>query len=130
MENLFIRPSNNTPLIDFSSNGKLLMSGSSFSENADEFFQPVFDWIKKLQVEEVEFKFALDYMNTSSTKKILILLQALELNQNIKIRKVNWNYERGDEDTLETGQFLDEFLTGTTFEFTPFEKKPKIHSGR
>jgi hypothetical protein len=130
MENLRIKPTRNTPLIDFLISGKLVMSGSAYAENADEYFEPVFEWIKNLKVDEVDFKFSLDYMNTSSAKKILLLLQTLELNHHVKIRRVKWHYEKGDDDTLETGQFLEEFLEKTQFEFNEFEKKPKKSSPR
>jgi hypothetical protein len=130
MENLLIRPTRNTPLIDFSINGQLVMTGSVYAENTDEFFQPVFKWIKNLKAEEMNFKFTLDYMNTSAAKKILVLLQTLELNHHFKILKVNWQYEKGDEDTLETGQFLDEFLNRTKFEFTEIEKASKKTSSK
>jgi TATA-box binding protein (TBP) (component of TFIID and TFIIIB) len=127
MENLRIKPTKNTPFIDFYVSGKLVMSGSAYSENADEYFRPVIDWIKALQAEEVNAIMTLEYMNTSSAKKILILLQNLELNQAVKTIKINWQYEKGDDDILETGQILEESLKRTKFEFTVYEKERKIH---
>jgi hypothetical protein len=126
MENLRIKPTKNTPLIEFYISGKLVISGSAYSENADEYFKPVIDWIKELPAEEVNAKMIMEYMNTSSAKKILMLLQTLELNENVKAIRINWQYEKGDDDILETGQILEESLKRSIFEFTEYEKIRKV----
>ena len=55
MNDLHINPSKNTPKIDFYTNGNMILSGSVYSENAKEFFDPVIKWIVELEVEEVNF---------------------------------------------------------------------------
>jgi TATA-box binding protein (TBP) (component of TFIID and TFIIIB) len=127
MENLRIKPTKNTPLIDFYISGKLVMTGSAYSENAEEYFKPVIEWIKNLEAVDVNAKMMFDYLNTSSSKKILMFLHTLELNKQIKTIRINWYYEKGDDDILETGQIFEESLKRTTFEFTEYEKKRKIH---
>lgn len=125
MKDLQIAPTNNTPLIDFFSGGKLIFAGSAYPENAKEFFDPIIDWIVELDAETVDFDLIIEYINTSAAKKLLELLQKLEANSKIKTRKVNWFYQQWDEDSLETGQILSESLPGISFDFVEYEKKNK-----
>jgi hypothetical protein len=124
MEDLHIQPTKNSPLVEFSTNGKMVISGSIFPENAREFFDPLIDWVMHLNAESATFDLTIEYINTSSAKKLLELLQKLERNNQIKARNVNWYYEKWDTDSLETGQILAESLTGILFKQVEYEKKP------
>jgi sulfatase maturation enzyme AslB (radical SAM superfamily) len=123
MQDLQIEPTNNTPLIDFYTSGKLILAGSAHAENAKEFFDPVIAWIEELAVPEVDFDLILEYINTSSAKKLLELLQKLERNKQIQTIRVKWFYQEWDEESLETGEILAESLTRLKFEFITYEKK-------
>lgn len=123
MKDLQIAPTNNTPLIDFYTSGKLIFAGSAYPENAKEFFDPIIDWIVELDTEIVDFDLIVEYINTSAAKKLLELLQKLEANSKIKERKVNWFYQQWDEDGLETGQILSDSLPEISFDFIEYEKK-------
>lgn len=123
MEDLQIEPTKNTPLIDFYSSGKLVIAGSAHPENAIEFFQPIMDWIMELRAEEVDLDLIIEYINTSSAKKLLELLLKLDSNEFIKNLKVKWFYEEWDEDGLETGQALGYSLPKINFEYVKYEKK-------
>jgi TATA-box binding protein (TBP) (component of TFIID and TFIIIB) len=123
MEDLQIEPTKNTPVIEFYSSGKLVMAGNAHAENAIEFFNPIIDWITKLEAEEVDFDLIIEYINTSSAKKLLELLSKLGSNELIKNLKVKWFYEEWDEDGLETGQALGYSLPKINFEFVKYEKK-------
>lgn len=123
MNDLQIEPTNNTPLIEFFASGKLILAGSAFPENAKEFFDPIIDWIIELDSHTVDFDIIIEYINTSAAKKLLELLQKLEANDKINTRKVNWFYQKWDEDSLETGQILSDSLPGISFEFVEYEKK-------
>lgn len=92
--------------------GILEMSGSSYPENALDFFNPIVNWIKEYIVEikkPIVMNIRLNYLNTSSTKCILDIFEILEQYHksggNIKI---NWYYEKDDEDIKETGEELSE----------------------
>lgn len=117
MNDLHINPSKNTPKIDFYKNGNMILSGSVYSENAKEFFEPILKWVVELKVEEVNFDLKIEYINTACAKKLFELLQ--ELNRNRDIEKVNikWFYEAGDEDGIETGQILADSIPGLNFKF-------------
>ena len=123
MEDLLIEPTSKTPLIDFSSSGKLVIAGSSFPENAKEFFDPVIDWAGELQTDYIDLDLVLEYMNTASAKKILELLRKLEANLRIQNLTVNWYYDKDDEDSLEAGQILADTLSRIKFTYRIFEKK-------
>ena len=70
-----------------------------------------------------DFDLIIEYINTSSAKKMLELLSKLEKNKNIKSVKVNWFYQKWDEDGLDMGQILAESLPRMRFEFVEYEKK-------
>jgi hypothetical protein len=123
MEDLLIEPTAKTPLIDFSLSGKLVIAGSSFPENAKEFYDPVIDWTVELRNESIDMDLVLEYMNTASAKKLLELLKKLESNLNIKNLTVNWFYDKDDEDSLEAGQILADTLSRINFTYKQFEKK-------
>jgi sulfatase maturation enzyme AslB (radical SAM superfamily) len=123
MNDLQIEPTNNSPLVDFFSSGKLILAGSVYPENAKEFFDPLIRWIEELQVDTVDFDLIIEYINTSAAKKLLELLQKLESSENIQERKVNWFYQKWDDDNLETGQILSESLPSIDFHFVEYEKK-------
>ncbi|MBN2214935.1 MAG: DUF1987 domain-containing protein [Bacteroidales bacterium] len=123
MEDLLIEPTAKTPLIDFSLSGKLVIAGSSYPENAKEFFDPVINWATDLQTESIDLDLVLEYMNTASAKKLLELLKQLESNLRIKNLTVNWYYDKEDDDTLEAGQILADTLSRIKFNYKQFEKK-------
>ncbi len=123
MEDLQIEPTKNTPLIDFFSSGKLVMAGNAYAENAKEFFDPILAWVENLHVEEVDFDLIIEYINTSSAKKLLELLNKLQSSEHIKSLRVKWFYEEWDEDGLETGQALGDSLHRIHFEYVKYEKK-------
>ncbi len=122
MEDLQIEPTKNTPAVDFYKSGKLVMAGNAYAENAKEFFDPLIEWIEELEAEEVDFDLIIEYINTSSAKKLLELLHKLGRNNHVNECRVKWFYEKWDEDALETGQTLDDSLPKIHFEFVEFEK--------
>lgn len=122
MQDLLIEPTKNSPLVDFSSTGKLVLAGNAQMENAKEFYDPILDWINEVKTESVNFDIVLDYINTASAKRLFEMLRKLDNNLNIKNFTVNWFYEKDDSDHLETGQILSESLKKARFNFTIYEK--------
>lgn len=125
MSDLQIEPTKKTPLVEFYDSGKLIMAGSAFPENANEFFDPLIDWIVELKAEVVDFDLIIEYLNTSAAKKLMELLQKLVLNKHIQICQVNWLYQKWDEDSLETGQILSESFPEIKFDFVEYESKDR-----
>jgi hypothetical protein len=104
MENLIIEGTNNTPFVNFKNNGELNMEGRSLPEDSVKFYTPLFDWTKQLSTEKVIFNVKLEYLNTASSKQLLSLLKIVTENPTIKDIEINWYYEEGDLDGLETGE--------------------------
>ncbi len=112
MENLKIEKTKYTLDIEFNgSTGVLDMSGSSYPENAIDFYKPIISWIETFIAEvgkPITLNFKLNYLNTSSTKCILDIFEILEEYNESNEVTVNWYYEEDDEDILETGEEMGE----------------------
>jgi hypothetical protein len=112
MKDLKIEKTKYTLEINFNgTTGILNMEGSSYPENAIDFYKPITNWIEDF-IKEVKkpitLNFKLNYLNTSSTKCILDIFEILEeYNEKNKV-VVNWYYEEDDEDILETGEEMGE----------------------
>ncbi len=104
MEDLFINSTASTPVVDFKICGEINLEGRSLPEDSVRFYQPLFEWTKKLKAENVAVNIKLEYINTSSSKQILTLLKILTEKDDIKQVNINWYYEEGDLDGLETGE--------------------------
>jgi len=117
MQNLFIEGTDTTPLVEFYSNGKLFIKGRSLPEDVHKFYEPVFLWIRQLEAENVHFEMKMEYINTSSTKKILNLLIELEEIDKIKNIDIHWYYESDDLDMMELGELFESNLKRSEFQF-------------
>ena len=121
MDKLKIEKTKYTLAIDLDPvSGKLQFTGESYPENARAFFAPVFSWLDeyfKSNPANVEAELSLDYLNTSSTKCLLDILEVFERFRtgggNIN---VTWYYSKDDEDTLTMGQEIAED-TGLPIQF-------------
>ncbi|KAA3606489.1 MAG: DUF1987 domain-containing protein [Calditrichaeota bacterium] len=113
MEHLKLDKTKFTLAIDFNPNGTLEMEGSSYPESAAEFFAPVYDWLNRFVSEvgtNITLNLRFDYLNTSSVKCVLNILEILESYQENSDSKIviNWYSEEDDEDIFETGEELAE----------------------
>ena len=115
-----VKPTNSTPAIMFGEDGKLLISGRSIPEDAVKFYQPLLEWAAELQASSLNVEINLEYMNSSSSKKLLHLLRLLDANSSIRELTVNWCYEKDDEDTLEIGQIFEERLLKASFRYSEY----------
>ena len=124
MDNLQIAKTKYTMEIDFNKDtGVLDMAGSSYPENALDFFAPIINWIKDYisQIEkQMVMNIRLNYLNTSSTKCILDIFEILDqYHKSGGDVKINWYYAEDDEDIRETGEELCEDL-GFPITFIPY----------
>ncbi|HRW62397.1 MAG TPA: DUF1987 domain-containing protein [Bacteroidales bacterium] len=117
MDNIFIQKTDSTPEIDFNVNGNLKIFGRSLPEDVHKFYDPIVYWVNNLEVEHVKIDLKLEYLNTSSTKKILNLLLALEENEKIKSVDINWHYEYDDVEMEELGQIYEDDLRRCKFHY-------------
>ena len=131
MEALFIEKTKSTPEIHFDPvGGQLSIKGQSYPENSFKFYEPVFAWMDEylLQVEQevvVEIYFHMPYINTSSSKCLMMLLD--KLNEAFRKGKkigVLWYYDLENETALECAEdFKDEM--SLPFELRPIEEEPR-----
>ena len=117
MNSLVIQKTDSTPEILFLKKGELKISGRSLPEDVHKFYDPIIDWVKKLDTGKVKVDLKLEYLNTSSTKKILNLLIALDDNSNINEITVNWYYEFDDLEMEDLGGIYDDELNRIKFHF-------------
>jgi hypothetical protein len=115
MKNLVIPATKKTPEIIFLASGELLMiTGSSFPENVNKFYQPIVDWLeelKKSRPAKVNITFDLENVNTSSARIFLQILRSVsEIAKDKKGLRVIWKYENEDKDMLEQGETLEKIL--------------------
>ncbi len=117
MERLYIEQAKATPQIDFDADTKVLkMNGQSYPENAFKFYEPVFEWLdnffESAEGEEViKLELTLPYINTSSSKCMMMLLEKFEeASDSGKNIVVNWYYDKDNESELECAEEFKEFV--------------------
>ena len=94
--------------------GTLLIKGKSLPEDAAEYYAPVYEWFRDYvddPREETILEVHLNYVNSSSVKRIfaiLCLLEEIEPYQNTIL--VKWKYNAGDELMKEKGEEFDDYL--------------------
>ena len=117
MESILIEATHSTPAVNFNSDGRLMIEGRSLPEDVNKFYKPLIEWIVKLMSESVKLDINLEYLNSASAKKLLELLKIMDANSRIKSLIINWHYEEGDDDSLETGQIFEEVLIRAQFHY-------------
>jgi len=118
MQLLFIEQTKGTPQIDFNPQTNLLkIKGQSYPENAFKFYEPILNWVDEyLTVAEgeilINIEFNLPYINTSSSKCIMMFFEKLEKAHSIgKNVIVNWFYDLENERELECAEEFKEDVT-------------------
>ncbi|MBN1415312.1 MAG: DUF1987 domain-containing protein [Bacteroidales bacterium] len=120
MEDLFIQGTETLPTVSFKSIGELKLSGRALPEDAAKFFAPLLAWIRDNTAEEIDMEINLDYFNTSVSKQLLDMFKTLENKTTVKIVKVKWMYEEGDDEMLESGEIYQELLPRFRFTFQKY----------
>jgi hypothetical protein len=114
MENFQIEGENYIPSVNFNADsGVLEISGESYHEYTIEFYQPIFEWLRKYfetPGRKVVFNFKMTYFNTSSSRRFLEIFDLLEDYKKEKNGDVtvNWYYQKEDVDMLESGEEYSE----------------------
>jgi hypothetical protein len=119
MENLEIKPTNDTPNVHCDVQGEIVMSGRSLPENPVKLYEPIFHWAQQFEGESILLNFRLEYFNTASSKQIFNLIKIFVENPKVKDVHVKWHYEEGDYDSKETGEHFSH-LFKIPFEFIEY----------
>lgn len=117
MNSLVIQKTDSTPEITFLNKGELKITGRSLPEDVHKFYDPLIEWVKRLETDKVKIDLKLEYLNTSSTKKVLNLLIALDENPNLKHIDINWYYEFDDLEMEDLGGIYEDELKRAKFHF-------------
>lgn len=122
MNTLEIEPTRSTPYVRLDAgSGRLDFSGDSYPEDASQFYQQIFSWIESfLNTKPALCKLVLDlnYLNSSSTKSIMILFDMLEEAHNDgQLIEVTWRYHEDNDVSHEIGlEFKEDYVFPITFE--------------
>jgi hypothetical protein len=110
---LTITPTLRTAGVSYDTQKNILdISGISIPENADAFFQPMYDWLEqivKVHKGVITVRINLTYFNTSSVRHLLIVIKTLIAAYRDTL-KVLWVYEPDDEEIRERGEQLSEVV--------------------
>lgn len=129
MENLVLEGTQSSPDIFFDAKtGVLEIKGKSYPENPAEFYGPVLGWLQEYlglpDTKSIVVNMEVIYLNSSSSKAFLNLLEALErAAQNGKHITVNWRYHHENETSLECGEEFGEDLEAVTFNLVEIPEK-------
>ena len=107
-----IAATKSSPRITFSEqDNTLILSGESYPENSFAFFEPVFAWLRDRlgRNKELHVSINISYMNSSSTKCMLDLLDLLgDKSRHNCATSVSWHYERENDRALELAEEFQE----------------------
>ncbi len=123
MEALILKPTYNSPSVSFDAQtGLLEIGGRSIPEHANMFYEKLITWVKEYALTKppkTEVNIKLDYLNSSSHKYLIELLEKLEsIHTNGNQILVNWYFEEDDDEIKETGHECSE-LVKVPFNFIP-----------
>ncbi len=117
MEGLFLEQTKSTPRIDFNADSNILIiNGESYPENSFMFFEPILNWLdyyfESIDNDcETTVELKLPYINTSSSKCIMMIFDKIEVaGSNDKKVVVNWYCDKDNESEMECAEEFKEFV--------------------
>ena len=110
METLKIEATKYTPKVELTSNGEMTIRGRSIIEDPQLFYTPIIETIKRCKSKTFTLIIQLEYMNTSSSKVILNLLNTIKEYYNRNNVIIKWFYDSDDEDMLDIGRDYESII--------------------
>ena len=108
------------------STGVCEISGESYLEDTDEFYNNIINWLENYIREvnnPITFNFKLTYFNTSSSRSILNVLRVLKkYEESGGGITVNWYYPEDDESIAEEAE---DYMKDTGLQIQMFEFEPE-----
>ncbi|MEA2105201.1 MAG: DUF1987 domain-containing protein [Bacteroidota bacterium] len=128
MESINIKRSTETPYfpaVSFDAkSGICEISGESYMEETYKFYLPLISWLKEFMEETnkpITFNIKLIYLNTSTSKCILDILELLKSSKSKgKEVSINWFYDSDDPDMIDEVEDF-EVESGIKIELRKFE---------
>ena len=107
-------------------NGQCEISGESYLEDTDEFYNNIINWLETFITEvkkPLTFNFRLTYFNTSSSRSILNVLRVLKrYEEKGGSATVNWYYPEDDESIAEEAE---DYMKDTGLKINMFAFEPE-----
>ncbi|GAB7522810.1 DUF1987 domain-containing protein [Paraburkholderia sp. 2C] len=131
MDNLYIAATATSPEVDFRfDQHALLLRGESYPENAAAFYAPVIEQLRTYLAGCVDATITIDvvltYFNSSSTKMLFSMFDALDVAAQLGNRVLmNWYRDEEDETIAEFGEELK-----SDFHAIEFTDRPVSHQGQ
>jgi hypothetical protein len=119
MNPIDLKPTATTPAISFS-DAKLMIKGRSIPLSGAAFYDLYIEWATTVEISKLTLDINLEYMNSSSSKKLLQLFKALDTNNKIGKLLINWFFEEGDDESEENGHVFKTMLRNADFHFIKF----------
>lgn len=119
MKNLYIESTKSTPKVEFLLEKNIFkIEGQSYPENSFKFYQPIIEWLETyldIANKKSTFEFNFLYLNTSSSKCIMNIIDILEDAHHAgKDFVLNWYY---DEENESLEEVAEEFKEDIEFNF-------------
>lgn len=121
MNPIDLQPTNTTPAITLKDN-LLSIRGRSIPLSEAKFYDPYIEWAKEVTSESLTVEIKLEFMNSSSIKKLLLLLRNLDANKNVVLLNIDWFYEVGDDELKEHGLVLGKLLKRATLRIIKYNE--------
>jgi hypothetical protein len=125
MQNLVITETKSSLGVEFDTDSSTFkLYGSSYISDVHDFFVPIIEWLdvyiaKLNETKDIHVKLAFQYLNSTSSRCVLVLLRRVQEIGGGKVQlKVEWEYDKDNEDTLEAGKDF-EFALDVPFTFKP-----------
>lgn len=122
MDNLFIAASASSPEVDFRfEQRQLSLKGESYPENAAQFWGEIIATLRRFLADDstdapITVNVALAYFNSSSTKMLFSLFDALNEKAEAGTEVIlNWYHDEEDDTIFEFGQELQEDFSALVF---------------
>ncbi|MBP0597535.1 DUF1987 domain-containing protein [Herbaspirillum sp. LeCh32-8] len=122
MDNLFIAASASSPEVDFRFEQRVLsLKGESYPENAAQFWGEIIATLRRFLDDDqagaaITVNVALSYFNSSSTKMLFSLFDALNEKAEAGTDVIlNWYHDEDDDTIFEFGQELQEDFAALKF---------------
>jgi hypothetical protein len=115
MEKLNIKETKQSPLVILDHVvGAFEIKGSSFLDNAHEFYTPLITWVRDYSnkpKDSTKVTFELNYINTSSQRMLFDFLKELNaLHKSGNKVHIDWLYDENDYDLRDVGEDLLSFM--------------------
>jgi hypothetical protein len=119
MNPIELKPTNTTPAIVLQDD-KLLIKGRSIPLSEAKFYDPYIEWAKDCRFNHLYVDINLEYMNSSSSKKLLFLLKTLDGNPAIRDLTITWYFESGDDELKDQGRLFEKLMKHAHFRYVKY----------